>query len=234
MGVPEWETPNHLNAVKSATNELNRCAGYAESLLRPMKGLPNIDVENLRDAGTVTIEQISHLHAVLSGDANSLDTWRKQRNRAGGRNPGAYIVSEGIRRLFRKQRKPITFGQLPEGGPSTEFCRCVAQSLGDFGILSDWRGPARAAFDKQTAISGRLNRCKLQKITREAESRSAPDVTDISITFETEEGEKFVLFSLISRSDIPALKLNHSWFKSGIEIKEKAREWADSFEKPTR
>ena len=88
--------------------------------------------------------------------------WSTEHDRRGGRNPAAYIVAEGIRRVFRRQRWAVTFGQT-EGFPSTNFGRAVEFSLRAFGLAANWRNPTSEAFKKQNAIEARLFECKLRR-----------------------------------------------------------------------
>lgn len=172
LSVPEWEIPQHLDAVKSRTFALNAAARKAKDLQSAMDRLSNDELADLQVAGAVTIWQVEHLHMVLAGHATSLRDWHNNRNRRGGRNPGAYMAAEGIRRLYRRLRKKITFGQHPEGGPSTDFGRAVEFAIGEFGIRADWRNPAQESFGKQSRIQARLARCAHANALRKAQARS--------------------------------------------------------------
>lgn len=166
--VPEWNIPAHLSEVKATTHALNTAARHAKNLYQALGSLDESERADLLVAGCVTIHQVEHLLFVLTGNANGLQDWLKGRNRQGGRNPAAYAVGEGVRRLFRRSRRNITYGLSASGEPSTDFCRAVEFGLGAFGIKADWRGPARAAHDRQLGISNRhfqiLRRCEQQRM----------------------------------------------------------------------
>jgi hypothetical protein len=119
----------------------------------------------IRQGGGVTIEQLQHTVSLLTKNAEQMGNWSTELDRKGGRNPAGYIVAEGIRRLFRRQRWNITFGQV-EGFPSTNFGRDVEQALQAFGIAANWRNPANEAFKKQNAIEARLLRYRLRKLEK--------------------------------------------------------------------
>lgn len=167
LDIPEWTTREHVGLVKQTTHELNDAARYAKNLCAALRRLSPEEHRGLIQAGAVTVEQVEHLQAVLAGDAANLQEWFKGRDTAGGRNPAAYIVAEGTRRLFRRLRRRITFGQHPAGGPSTDFGRAVKYALGEFGVRADWRRPAMAATEKQNEIQGRMARCAVAKFKRE-------------------------------------------------------------------
>lgn len=158
VSVPEYDTPGHLDQVKATTHTLNAAARHAKNLCREMAKLDEQERLFLRTAGSVTVEQVEHLATVLAGDAKGLDDWLRKRNRQGGRNPAAYAIAEGMRRLLRRLKLKITYGATQFGEPSTDFCRAVEHGIGAFGVSADWRGPAKEAIDKQNAICGRLSR----------------------------------------------------------------------------
>lgn len=163
VDTPEWSVPSHLDAVKATTHKLNKAARNASNLARALRELNESERRDLILAGAVTLQQIQHLASVLDGDAKSLDKWLRGRPRTGGKNPAAYAVSEGMRRLFRRLRKPITLGVSEAGSPSTEFGRAVEFALGEFGLVADWRRPTEAARDKLEKIRGRMGRCAIAK-----------------------------------------------------------------------
>ncbi|WP_146111583.1 hypothetical protein [Defluviimonas denitrificans] len=166
LPVPEWITPTHLQSVRAATQRWNEAARHARNLQHTLMRLTDHERVQLRVAGAVTVEQIAHLQSVLDGDAKNLNEWLTSQPRAGRENIAAAAVAEGIRRLFRRRRKRITFGQHPEGGPSTEFGRAVEFSIGAFGVLADWRRPAQKAKEKQDDIQGRLMSIHMAAINR--------------------------------------------------------------------
>lgn len=154
-----WNTPDHLDSVREVTGHFNDAAQYAKRLHRALTLMTESQRKDLEVAGCVTTYQIEHLADVLSQDARSLSDWSRTRIRTGGRNLAAYDVAEMTRRLFRRQRRRITFGTVANSDtPSTDFCREVQAALGDFGVKAGWRGPAREAHDRQLAISQRLAR----------------------------------------------------------------------------
>lgn len=227
---PEWEVPQHLDAVKRTAHAMNEAARHAKNLHAALGRLSEDQRRSLTLAGAVTMPQIEHLLAVLAGDASGLQDWLRNRNRRGGRNPAAYIVSEGMRRLYRRLRKRITFGQDTGGGPSTDFGRDVEFALGAFGVSADWRGPAREAFAKQLRREERLARCAHARALKEAQESPLPplDISGISISFEGQGRDQTVLVSVDDRPHVPPLRLKSRWFSSGHEIVETAREWAES------
>lgn len=166
LEVPEWLTPKHLRTVQENTSGLNDTARHARNLLDAMWRLSADERDMLRNAGAVTPQQIEHLHWAIESDEKYLRDWLKMHARPGGKNIAAYAVSEGMRRLFRRMRKSITYGLSPSGDPSTDFCREVRFAIGAFGIVTGWRGPANAAYQKQLQIQGRMVRCALRKIPK--------------------------------------------------------------------
>lgn len=174
LGVPEWTTPQHLSLLKVSATVLNDAARHAENLNRALCKLSETDLDDLIIAGCVTRFQIEHLRKTLHDDATRILRWADEYNRAGGRNPAAYIVAEGMRRLFRRLRKKITYGLGNDGAPSTEFGRAVKLAIGEFGIRADWRGPASKAFDKHASIQRRLMRCVLHKHQMSLDNTNSP------------------------------------------------------------
>ena len=120
-------------------------------------------------AGCVTIHQLEHLRHVLADDAAYLTRFQREPGNArpGGRNPAAYMIAEGMRRLFRRLRKRITYGTNDCGSPTTDFCRGVEHAIGAFGARADWRGPAREAWEKQLRIENRYRACAMNRSLRE-------------------------------------------------------------------
>lgn len=177
LDVPEWSTPEHLRQVGKKFEELSEAALCAERLAASFKRLNPSERLELQSAGTVTLEQIEHLAAVLRGDALDLNDWLKQRGKKTSKNVAAHTVAEGMRRLFRRLRRPIKYGVNAEhGGPSTEFCRSVQAAIEAFGIpgsersnlgVANWRGPSRTACDKQKSIQARLIRCSVAAAERD-------------------------------------------------------------------
>lgn len=162
LEIPEWSTPEHYEAVKISTLAINESARLAEKLIESLERLPSETREDLIISGAVSLYQIEYLAALLAEDAKSLEDWRKSRYSGGRINPAAHIVAEGMRRLFRRRRKPITFGQADSGGgPSTEFGRAVEFALAAFGVRANWLRAAEKAYQKQEAIQARRGRCLL-------------------------------------------------------------------------
>ena len=151
LRTPEYVSSEHLSLVKRRATEVNAAAKAARKLALAMRELPENERHQFLVNGTPTVFQIECLADVLANHANNLENWQKTKNRRGGRNPGAHLVAEGVRRLFRRQRLRITFGQ-DSNGPTTDFCRSVEAALGEFGIRHGWRQPARAAYLKQLDI----------------------------------------------------------------------------------
>ena len=166
LAIPEWSTPEHLDAVKATAHHLNETERRARNLLDALNELSQRDLEMLTQAGCVTVYQVEHLVGVLNGDADYVLRRANEHDRKGGRNPAAYIVAEAMRRIFRRLRRKITFGQTFDGYPSTKFGREVQFAIGEFGIRADWRRPARSAREKQDQIQGRLARCAMAKVKR--------------------------------------------------------------------
>jgi hypothetical protein len=164
--APEWVTPGHLRTVKKTAHYWNEASRHARNLHGALMRLHEDDRGQLQAAGAATVEQISHLQAVLSRDAQSLEEWMWGVRRSGRENSAASTIAEGMRRLFRRRRQKITFGQHPDGGPSTEFGRAVEFAIGTFGVVADWRRPTQNAKGKQDAIAGRLIRISMSSISR--------------------------------------------------------------------
>jgi hypothetical protein len=152
-----WNSPDHLDSVSEVTAHFNDAARFAKRLHRAITLMTPSQRNELIVAGCVTTFQIEHLADVLAQDATSLSDWSRTRLRKGGKNLAAYDVAEMMRRLFRRQRRRITYGTEPTSDlPSTDFGRAVRAALGDFGVKSGWRSPARQAYDTQFSIGRRL------------------------------------------------------------------------------
>jgi hypothetical protein len=230
LGVPEWEIPTHLDTVKKTTHALNEAARHANNLLRAMLKLSQEERDSLIVAGAPTFHQIEFLRDTLSSDALGLKSWSSRRHRGGGRNPAAYIIAEGMRRVFRRLRKNITYGNQHDGGPSTEFGREVKFALGAFGVLSDWRRPTEEASNKHGKIRARMIECQMAKQRRENLSNppTSPDLTGIDIRAETESGSRVYVISLIDSPEIPPFKMQSKNVPNGRDITEYAYQWATS------
>lgn len=161
LGLPEWAAREHLGFIKEHASELNRAARSIEKLVGLLNSFPQSERDLLVQSGCVTIYQLEHLHFKLTEDSSYFGGFlqKSENSRRGGRNPATYIVAEGMRRLFRRLRKPITFGVTDSTLPSTDFCRAVEHAIGAFHIVADWRGPANEALDKQLQIQNRFHRC---------------------------------------------------------------------------
>lgn len=154
-----YTTPEHLERVKEVTGHLNEAARHARRLHSSLKRMTDTQRNDLLIAGCVTVFQVEYLASVLESDTFSLAGFSKAQDRTGGRNPAAYAVSELVRRIFRRQRRKITFGTDPNSDlPSTDFGWSVLNALGDFGIQIGWRGPAKDAHSKHRDIENRLAR----------------------------------------------------------------------------
>jgi hypothetical protein len=174
--APQWITPAHFDALKQRTLALNEAARLADRLHKTMRRLPSDAIDNLISEGAITIPQIEYLGSLLSGESKNYDEWRNMRYSGGRTNPAANDIAEGMRRLFRRLRKPITFGQSDSGdGPSTEFGRAVEFALGAFGVNAHWRRAAEKAYRKQQKIEGRRCRCALWKFERDRDNTTRHD-----------------------------------------------------------
>lgn len=172
LGIPEWSTPEHFNVMKDHVFALNKAAQLAEKLFGAMRDLHPDALNSITQAGGSTIPQIEYLSSLLSGDAENLNDWRNRRFEGGRSDPSAAIVAEGIRRLFRRLRRPITFGQADSGGaPSTAFGKAVEFALSAFGLRANWRRAAERAFRKQEAVESRRFRCAMARFERASTNR---------------------------------------------------------------
>ncbi len=164
LRLPEWSTPEHQRALKNAAGNLNEAVRHAKNLARSLNRLSKNELELLIQAGTITPQQIEFLIRTMQQDADQIGGWRDELPSSTSRNHAAYIVSEGVRRLFRRLRKEISYGQSAEGGaPSGEFCKTVDFAIGAFGIVASWRGPAKEAWEKHLAIENRYRLLKMKK-----------------------------------------------------------------------
>jgi hypothetical protein len=150
----------HLDATKDITNAFNEAARHAKNLHRSITLMTPPQRRELDVAGCVTSFQLEHLADVLAQDALNLKEWSRNSIRTGGRNPAAYAVASGVRRLFRRMRRPNTFGRNTDGGPSTYFGRTVQFTIGAFGVKVDWQGPTKKGREKQEEVNERFIRIK--------------------------------------------------------------------------
>lgn len=162
LEVPDWSDPKHLNWVQSEVSALNRARQHTERLIEYLGDLSESSRQGLALSGSPTRHQLMLLVKELSGQREYLVRFTNEHSLKGGRNPAAYIVAEGTRRLFRRQRRKISWGQV-EGFPSIDFGRAVQSGLDAFGILASWRGPTEMAYRKQAAFEERLNQMKRSK-----------------------------------------------------------------------
>jgi hypothetical protein len=226
--LPEHREPEHLDKVKGTSHSLNEAARHAANLLKCYRRLSQNRKDILLASGCVTPAQIEQLISVLSEDSGDLVAFAGRFSRKGGQNPAAHHIAEAVRRIFRRQRRPIKFGQHPEGGPSTDFGRSVEHAIGAFGVRSDWRRPAEAAIKKNLEMENRLHRCAYAKFQREGFKLSPPlDLSDLKIEpRRASNGQNFIL-SIPSRPDIAPLSVAATMFKSGRELQEWAVGWAE-------
>lgn len=230
LGIPEWESPAHLNSVKKTTHSLNEAARFADNLVRSMMRLSQQERETLVVSGAPTSHQIEFLRDTLAGDAADLKSWGSKRDRTGGRNPAAHTIAEGMRRFFRRRRKPITFGNRADGGPSTDFGREVEFAIGAFGIRADWRRPAEEAAKKQDGIKSRMVECGIRKF-REDQLKNPPirpDMTGIKIEVEVVGKRRFYVISLNDFPEIPSFKIDSKTVADGNQVANMALQWAVS------
>ena len=164
LEIPDWSDPKHLDRIQGEMAALNRARLHTEKLIFRLNELSDSSRNGLQMSACPNSVQLGLLVKELSGQKEYLERFSRNQSRQGGRNPGAYIVAEGMRRLFRRQRWKITWGQV-EGFPSTKFGRAVEFGLNSFGILANWRGPTEEAFRRQVNISDRLFRMKNQGTT---------------------------------------------------------------------
>lgn len=220
-GVNVYDDRVHLRLVRESTEGMNEAARHAANLVKAFSRLSSHEREHLVNVGAPTVVQIRYLASVLHGHAKSLEEWRRQPNQKGGRNPAAYQVAEATRRLFRRLRCPITFGQTPEGGPSTEFGCAVAHAIGAFRVSADWRRPAEAAFKRQKEIQYRLQR--LHDLRPKPVLLPMPE--EVEVDFEGRQPEREMVLRVRGRSDIPAHRVCTCRFKSGREMGDYAARW---------
>jgi hypothetical protein len=169
LALPEWSTSEHLDILKLHAGTLNRAARCAEKLIELLgSDLPEEERAMLRSAGCISVEQLIHLRNTLEADASSYSDVLSapSMSRRGGRSPAIYEIAEGMRRLFRRLRKPISFGRNDYGLPTGDFCKGVEHAIGVFGIRKDWSGPAREAYEKQLRIKHRLDNCLMNRHSR--------------------------------------------------------------------
>src|SRR5690606_24479933 len=146
--LPEYWTPEVVSARKRNLEAMNEAARHAENLLLALRRMSEGERENLISSGAVTVHQVEHLSVLVRDEKAHLSAWAKARPLQGAKNLAAHDVAGAVRKLFRKIGREITFGQRPEGGPSTDFGRAVEVAIGAFGIRADWRRPAEAAVDR--------------------------------------------------------------------------------------
>lgn len=224
LHVPEWVSSEHLDDIKATTHTLNAASRHASNLLSCLRKLSPEQRELLVRKASPTEYQIELLIVTASEDAKNLGAYMGKHDRKGGSNPAAKVVAEGTRRLFRRARLEIKYGQHPEGGPSTKFGAAVEFSLGAFGIRSDWRRAAESAFIKQRRITERL-----QRIIRNWHERQPkpeiPDINGISIIPYFESDKPMLSISL---DTLPSQSIQKSQdaFDSSKAIAEFAEEWA--------
>lgn len=165
LEFPEYQTRHHLNIAKESISRFNKAIKPAQKLRDAVIDLTPDERQALIRSGTISLQQIDHLVAVLSGRANSLMDWYKNQDRRGGRVGATYTVAEGVRRAFRRNRRPITFG-VSDDSPTTDFGRAVERTIAAFGIRSDWRDSAHEAWSKQRSIEMRLSRIEVMQRQR--------------------------------------------------------------------
>lgn len=165
LPLPEWNSIEHLRLEKGRAAQLNKVAQAAELLEQQMLLMTHDEQLFSLQAGMISEHQVAALALYLRGEADSIEGYRASRAGSTSRNPATYIIAEGIRRLFRRKRKNITFGQS-EGAPTTDFCRAVEFGIGAFDIIADWKGPAKEAFEKHRLIEARLFDIKMHQAQR--------------------------------------------------------------------
>ncbi len=216
-----YDTPDHLDSVKSVTHAFNEAARHARNLHRAITRMTPSQRAEINVAGCVTSFQIEHLADVLAQDAESLAGWSRTKIRTGGRNPAAYGVASGVYRIFRRLRKDITFGQNADGGPSTDFGKTVQFALGAFGIKADWRRPAQSERDRFFNISTRYERLK----ARLPQIKLMPKPDSVSISFWRNGSETTYTFRAEDRPNVGAHEVCGCRFRSGAEVEHYAFEW---------
>lgn len=116
---PEWISGGNdggLASIKGSALAHNYAARKTEALIDALNGLSAEDYELFLHSGAVTKAQLRKTAEILSRDAENLNGIYQQHPRTGGKDPAAYAVASGVRRLFRQLRKEITYGQHHEGG----------------------------------------------------------------------------------------------------------------------
>lgn len=171
LHIATWADAAHLSVLAHSTRALNKLENHLVQAIKAMRALHPDDIESLLGAGCPTIQQLDKFVLVLRQEGDDKKRWASQFDRRGGLNPGADLVAEGIRRVFRRNRWKITYGQKPDSDePSTDFCRAVQYAIGSFGIVAGWRGPAQRSYNKQASIDNRLFR--IHQRTRNTESHT--------------------------------------------------------------
>lgn len=155
LRAPEWSTPEAKSNQEKSSRALNKCTAELEKLIKAYSALSDEDYQLAIEAGGITRPQLRATKEIFASHSASMSRCYGEDGRKGGRNIAAYTVAEGIRRLFRRKRRPIGWG-ITEGYPSTPFGRAVEFSLGEFGVISGWRGATEAAYKKQKKMEGRL------------------------------------------------------------------------------
>ena len=161
---PEWADARHLDDIKKNAHAANRLVRALEATAEAMAALSPDFREDLVGAGVVTLPQIQYALQRVNEDSKWLATVAGEFERTGGRNPGADLIAEGLRLLFQRLRRPVTWG-IFEGHPTGEFCRAVEFSIAEFGIRAGWRGPADRAYRKHLTRQNRLSERKIRKHT---------------------------------------------------------------------
>jgi hypothetical protein len=114
------------------------------------------DVTTARDDMAYLNTAMRALRKLSSPPADVLERLEAERNRChgrlalfppkGSRRADAYFVAMIVSHAFGVVGRQITFGQSPDGKPSTPYCRAVMTAFEILGIEGTWRGPAKAAW----------------------------------------------------------------------------------------
>ncbi|WP_146642612.1 hypothetical protein [Thioclava marina] len=220
---PEWSNRQHRRLVGDHVKALNRAVKSASDLLYALRQLPPDETQSLVRSGAATVPQIEKLLAELQGGETFYNEWHGRRSASGGREPAAYEIAEGVRRLFRRLKRKITFGQQYDGSPSGAFCRTVEVAIAAFGVRASWRGPAEEAVNKTREIERR----HIRLVENAASKLPGDDITPDPCLVIEFEGDN-VCLKLSDFPEKPPLKLRQKHFASGKEIKKFAEKWSST------
>ena len=161
LGVDLLDDPNELGDIRKAVNIYGSAAKHTRQVYNLLYDLPRTELERLNVArDTIVTNSLDGLKE-LSQELEELYQHRNsviERNKStGGKDPRADAIAELVARIFIKQGKKITFGQMDEE-PTTDFCRAVQEVLvicdnkrhspEELAPHTKWRSPAQKAFKR--------------------------------------------------------------------------------------